>query len=357
MRKTYLDNIKWITVVLVVIYHVIYAFNGVTTYPVLGPFGDKQPQDVYQYIVYPWFMLLLFVVSGMSARYDLNKRTDKAFLKARTTRYLVPSTIGLFVGGWVLGYYNMLVGGAFETMGEVPKAIVFLIMCFSGSGTLWFIQMLWIFSWLLVLVRKIDKDRLYNLGAKTNIVVLLLLTALIYGSAQVLNLPIVVYRFGIYGVGFFVGYFMLSHDEVMERLSKWWVYLVIAAIGLCVAFVIIYRGQPYSDYIVLNTLLCNVYAWIATLAILAFMKKWGNKSNTFTMWMCKKSWGLYVCHYLPLIMAGYYMKKYIPNLPPILMYILTGIAGFAGAYLLYEILSRIPFIRWALLGLKKEKKA
>ena len=59
MRKTYIDNIRWITVVLVVIYHVIYMFNGVTEFGVLGPFGENQPQDVFQYAVYPWFMLLL----------------------------------------------------------------------------------------------------------------------------------------------------------------------------------------------------------------------------------------------------------------------------------------------------------
>ena len=28
-RKLYLDNIRWMTVVLVVIYHVVYMFNGV----------------------------------------------------------------------------------------------------------------------------------------------------------------------------------------------------------------------------------------------------------------------------------------------------------------------------------------
>ena len=53
MRKTYLDNIRWITVVLVVIYHVIYIFNGVTQYGIIGPFSKHQPQDTYQYIVYP----------------------------------------------------------------------------------------------------------------------------------------------------------------------------------------------------------------------------------------------------------------------------------------------------------------
>ena len=31
-RKLYLDNIRWMTVVLVVIYHVVYMFNGGCTF-------------------------------------------------------------------------------------------------------------------------------------------------------------------------------------------------------------------------------------------------------------------------------------------------------------------------------------
>ena len=65
MRKLYIDNIRWITVVLVVLYHVIYMFNGIETFGVIGPFSDVQYQDAFQYIVYPWFMLLLFVISGI----------------------------------------------------------------------------------------------------------------------------------------------------------------------------------------------------------------------------------------------------------------------------------------------------
>ena len=97
MRKTYVDNIRWMTVILVVIYHVIYMFNGVVTSGVIGPFAPVQYQDAFQYVVYPWFMLLLFVISGMSARFDLNRHTDREFLKSRTVKLLVPSTVGLFV--------------------------------------------------------------------------------------------------------------------------------------------------------------------------------------------------------------------------------------------------------------------
>ena len=61
-RRIYLDNIRWITVVIVVIYHIIYMFNGVQPFGVIGPFKKHQLQDAFQYVVYPWFMALLFVV-------------------------------------------------------------------------------------------------------------------------------------------------------------------------------------------------------------------------------------------------------------------------------------------------------
>lgn len=357
MRKTYIDNIRFITVVLVVIYHVIYIFNGVTKYGIIGPFTEPQYQDVYQYVVYPWFMLLLFVVSGMSARFELDRRSQREFLRLRTRKLLVPSTIGLLVFGWVLGYYNMLISGAFGEMGNVPGPVLFLIMAVSGSGPLWYIQMLWLFSLLLIFVRKLEKDRLWGLCRGANVPILLGLTLPVFGAAQILNTPIiVVYRFGIYGFGFFTGYFVMSHDEVMERIGKAWILLSGLAFLMCALFVIRFWGQSYPDHEVLDTLLCNVYAWTGVLGVLAFMKRWGNFENAFTRWMCRKSWGLYVFHYLMIAVTGWYLRTLCPSLAPAAVYLLTAAAGFGGSIILYEIMSRIPVIRWCVLGIGKEKK-
>ncbi len=357
MRKTYIDNIRFITVVLVVIYHVIYIFNGVTKYGIIGPFTEPQYQDVYQYVVYPWFMLLLFVVSGMSARFELDRRSQREFLRLRTRKLLVPSTIGLLVFGWVLGYYNMLISGAFGEMGNVPGPVLFLIMAVSGSGPLWYIQMLWLFSLLLIFVRKLEKDRLWGLCRGANVPILLGLTLPVFGAAQILNTPIiVVYRFGIYGFGFFTGYFVMSHDEVMERVGKAWILLSGLASVMCVIFVIRFWGQSYPDHEVLDTLLCNVYAWTGVLGVLAFMKRWGNFENAFTRWMCRKSWGLYVFHYLMIAVTGWYLRTLCPSLAPAAVYLLTAAAGFGGSIILYEIMSRIPVIRWCVLGIGKEKR-
>ena len=356
MRKLYIDNIRWITVALVVLYHVIYMFNGIETFGVIGPFSDVQYQDAFQYIVYPWFMLLLFVVSGMSARYELDHRSEKEFIKNRTGKLLVPSTLGLLVFWWILGYYNLLIGGGLEQMTAVPKPVLFIIMTVSGIGPLWYIQMLWIFSVLLVWVRRVEKDRLWKLGNKANVPFLVLFAIVIWGVAQILNTPmIVVYRFGIYGVGFFVGYFIFSHDEVMERLEKCWLPLTVCAVILAVVFTVMYWGRPYAEHSVLDTPLCNLFAWITAIAVLAFMKKWGNISNTFTRWMAAKSWGLYLFHYLFIAMTAYYLTMYT-KFPAVLLYFFVAAAGFAGAYLAYEIIRRIPVLRWFVCGIGGKKK-
>jgi peptidoglycan/LPS O-acetylase OafA/YrhL len=359
MRKYYVDNIRWSTIVLVIIYHVIYMFNGVQPYGVIGSFQDVQYQDSLQYLLYPWFMVLLFVISGMSSRYYLKKHTEKEFIKSRTRKLLVPSTIGVIVFGWIQGYYNMQISNAFETFDitAIPKPVAFLILALSGIGVLWFVQVLWIFSLLLVLVRKIEKDRLYDLCKKCGIVVLLVLGILVYLFAQVLNTPIItVYRFGIYGAAYFIGYFVLSHDEVTDRLSKFWMPVGMIALATGIAYTFLYFGENYAVEPFVNNVLACAYGWLATLAVIAFMKAHGDRANAFTRWMHKKSWGLYIFHYLPLSMTAWYLHIYASGLPAFFHYFLTLTAGFAGGILLYEIISRIPILRWCVLGIKKEKK-
>lgn len=356
MRKKYLDNIRWMTVVLVVLYHVIYMFNSVATAGVIGPITrGTQYQDILQYLLYPWFMALLFMVSGVSARCALQKQTDKEFLRSRTTRLLVPSTIGLFVFQWLQGWVNMTISGAFSQMAGVPRPVLYLIMCASGIGVLWYIQLLWFFSLLLVLVRKLEKGKLDGICKKTNLAALLVMTLFAWGFAQILNTPVVaVYRFGIYGFYFFVGYFVMAHEEVMEKLKKHAIWLGVAAVLLGVVYTCLSFGENYAEAPNVNSPMACAYGWIASLAIMGGMKRWGDFSNRFTEWMAKKSFGLYVFHYLPLSALALLLTR-ATTLPSAVIYILTGIAAFLGAYLLFEIISRIPFFRWAVLGIKKKK--
>ena len=108
MRKYYLDNIRYFTIINVVLFHAIYMYNGQSNYGVLGPLYKNQIQDLFQYIAYPWIMVLLFITSGISSKYYLDKYNKSNYIHDRIIKLLVPSTIGLLVFGWDQGYYNML---------------------------------------------------------------------------------------------------------------------------------------------------------------------------------------------------------------------------------------------------------
>ena len=346
------------TVVLVVIYHVFYMYNAEGILGGPGKITDLEVQyyDVYQYIVYPWFMCILFLVSGICSRLYLENHTGKEFAGSRTRKLLVPSTLGLFVFQFIQGYFNMSMGDGVEMLSSAPAPIGYLIMLLSGIGVLWYIQVLWILSMLLLLVRKIEKDRLWNLGAKTNIPAILLFTIPVWAAGQILNTPIIcVYRFGLYGLIFFLGYFVFSHEEVIERLKKWFVIFLIPAVILGVLFCITSFGENYADAPVNRTPLFLSYAWFACMAILGGMAKFGDFENKFTSFMSIKSFGLYVFHYLGISMVAVLLVKQglISAVPA---YLLSTIAAFVVPFILYEIISRIPIYRWLVLGIKKEKK-
>lgn len=360
MRKHYLDNIRWITVVIVVIYHVFFMYNAEGISGGLQKITNLEVQyyDAFMYLVYPWFMPVLFLISGIGSRLYLDSHTDKEFMKSRTLKLLVPSTIGLFFFQFIQGYVSMSLGGGIEGLAAagVPAPVIFLIMVASGSGVLWFVHLLWIYCVVLLLIRKIEKGRLLKAGAKTPIWLLIPLFFLVWGGAQVLNMPVVsVYRIAFYFAFFMLGYYVFSNEEVMERLKKIAVPLIVIAVGLCVAFTILYFGQNYAEKPVNRGIIYSLSAYIGSLAMLSGMARFGDKATPFTEWMTKHSFGLYVFHYLGISTVALLVAK--PKfLPAPLCYVLSLIAGFAFGYGLYAIISRIPFFRWAVLGIKKKKE-
>ena len=124
-RKYYLDNIRWITVCLVVVYHIIYVFNCSDVISNIPIESDYPILDSFLVFVYPWFMCLLFVVSGISSRLALSKRTDKEFIKERCSKILIPSIFGTFIYGWLSGFITNQYTDIFDGKGNevLAKAI------------------------------------------------------------------------------------------------------------------------------------------------------------------------------------------------------------------------------------------
>ena len=368
MRKHWMDNLRWVTVLLVLLYHVIYFYNNKGVFGGIGGFGEypacPQYQDIVMYILYPWFMPLLFILAGISARYALEKYPAKEWFKARTRKLLVPGTIGLFVFQWMVGYFNTAVAQRQGVFDGVPAVAKYMIMAVSGTGPLWFIQVLWLLCIVLLLVRALDrKDKFWSWCGKAGIVWIVLLGVLFWAGEKtlianprpesadgLLNL----YKPLFYLVPFLLGYFVFSHESVQEKVGKGWIPLMASAVVSGVVLIATTFGQDNTSPSYLGSPLNCLYGWLMCLAMMGWFKEKFNRTGTFAGYMTRSSYGLYIVHYLPVAAIGYMIKTYT-QLPPAAMYLILGVAVFALSPLLYEVLRRIPFVRWCVFGEKRPK--
>ena len=351
MRLYFLDNLRYFTIVNVVLFHIIYMYNGQNIPAVIGAFYENQIQDIFQYFVYPWIMVLLYIISGISA--DLYLKKYNNFLYDRTIKLLVPSTIGVVVFGWIQGYYSFLINDVDAKMPKDINIIIYFgIMCLCGIGVLWFNHILWVCSILLIFVRKYEKTAVYKFfnNIKINPLSIVLLGLGLFLSAKILNGPVVLYRFGIYIYAFFIGYFVLSKENNIIYLEMNYIYLLIISLIFGFSFVYKYNGLNYSSNEIFGSILSMGYSWFSCLTLLGIGKKLFDNEYKFTIFMRKKSYGIYVFHYIILSAVGYYLRKY-SNFCPLIQYILVGFSCFFGSILLFEIISKIPILRWCVLGI------
>ena len=362
MRRYWLDNLRWVTVILVLIYHVFYFYNNKGVFGGIGGFVDDpigQPQDVVMYILYPWFMMLLFIVAGISARYSLDKYSASEWLRIRTRKLLVPSTIGLLVFQWMVGYFN----ARWHLPEGIPALIKWPIYAVSGIGPLWFIQDLWLFSLLLPLVRKLDgHSRFHEFCGKLSAPVLILAGGVIvYIASQLLIMHprensfdglLNLYKPLTYFVLFLMGYFVFSHEAVQEKVAKVYKPLLCCAASAGIALVWIGWGSDLTSPQYLSGWLNCLYAWLMILALLGLFKARFDHTDRFRSYMSRSSYGIYIVHYLIITAVGTFLKA---NCTPWMCYVglLTAVLLLSPA--IYEILRRIPVVMWCVFGIRQRQ--
>lgn len=84
-------------------------------------------------------------------------------------------------------------------------------------------------------------------------------------------------------------------------------------------------------------------------------KKVGDFSSPLSDRLSERNFGLYVFHYVPLAACAYLLHRHTA-LSAVPSYLLTGLAAFGGGYLLNAVISKIPVLRWCVLGIKRKKK-
>lgn len=343
MRKHYIDNLRNIAILLLFPVHTFMIWNdfGSGFYIWLG---ENKILSTLIVLVNPWFMPILFVLAGMSARYALEKRTEKEFIVQRIRKLLIPFISGMlflvpFQTLYARKYFNHFEGGILENW----KYFFTHLTDFSGydgaftPGQLWFILYLFLISMISILLfRYLPYKKVTSKIVKLPVAAVFLLFIPIWLMYYLGN-------FGGFSIGkdlalFLIGYYVLSNDVVMEKIEKnikWIAGLCI--IGIIALVVLYYCFSYYGD------LWINYIGWNSILGLLVFGKRNLNKRTKFTDYFNKASYPIYILHQSILVAVAYYVVQ----ISDVLLIQLLGICfgSFVLTIALYHLIRMIPVVR------------
>lgn len=354
-RKHYIDNLRWFWILLLIPFHAAMAFNcWEGNYIWIN--GNKVLSSVVIFIS-PWFMPLLFVLAGMSARYALTRRSYKQFVIERVQKLLIPLITGTFTVvafmTFVADKFHNNYNGGFLAHYKVFLTNVSDMTGYEGyftPGHLWFLLYLLLISMITIAIIALQKKVLPKLSFSqlpTSCLPVLLIFPLILTP---------VFNFGGKSIGqdlalFLIGYYVLSEDSILERMTKYrYVYLIIMLIcDISMTLLFVWKGQQTG--IVLT--LCNIGAtWFGILGFIGLAKCRFNQNNTFTKYMSANSFLIYIFHFGWLVAIQYYLSK--TAFSTTLIYIVSIAATLLLTLLTCEIVKRVPGLRF-LFGVSKKK--
>jgi len=353
MRKHYIDNLRFLSVFLLFPFHACMIYNAFgENFYIRGPqvrlFND------FIMITWPWFMPLLFVIAGISSAYALKKRTAKQFLAERFVKLFLPFIFGTLIyipiqTYFAERYHNQYTGGFFH------QYVLFFtkptdLTGYTGGftpGHLWFILFLLIISIIALPIMKIYIKSSHPIkGSKLSIPVLipfflipLLMTPILDVEGKSL---------GQFLALFLLGFFILSEEDVIQRLEKHrWLLSAVSILLLISYLVMIYVDL---DYGILFDIYYYFIMWICILAILGMGKHFLNFSNRISTYLTKASFPIYFFHQTWLVATAFYVFKFTSIIA--LQFVLIVILSVCFTFLNYELFRRIPLTRF-MFGIKK----
>lgn len=349
MRKHWIDNLRNLTILLLFPVHTFMIWNDFGSRFYIWQ-GENKLLSTFIVLVNPWFMPILFVLAGMSARYALESRTNKEFVVQRITKLLIPFLFGViflvpFQTWYARKFFDNYKGGFLDNL----KYFFTHLTDFSGydgaftPGHLWFILYLFLISMIsLAVFHFIAYEKLAASVEKISVIGVLFLFLPIWLMYYLGN-------FGGFSIGknfalYLMGYYVLSNDRVTEKLQKNRKWLAgLCMFGTIVSVVVYYKFSYYGD------LWVNFIGWISILVFLIAGNRFLDKQTGFTKYFNKASYPIYILHQSVLVVLAYYIMLLSDDLPVQVFGVCIG--SFLLTVFAYELLRRIPVVR-KMVGIK-----
>lgn len=347
MRKHYIDNLRWLTLLLLVPYHTAMAWNvwGEPNYIFFE--GNRLISSIVVFLS-PYFMPLLFVLAGTSTRLALEKRTIGQYFAERVKKLLLPFLFGTIALMPIMAYiadrfnygYN---GGFFGHYAVFFTKFTDLTGADGGFsfGQFWFLLYLLVISAVSVGVLSLLKKTEPAGSAKS----------VPFWAVLLLGLPLPLLS-DILSIGgkslaeytylFLLGYFVFSDDRIIAKAEK--SCPVLLPLGLAASlldvYLFIWSGR---DYGVINDAAKYLSEWLMIIALLGFAKHCFNTSGRISDYMKTRSFLLYIYHFIWVAAAQYLLHKAVGNNTPVLFFG-TVIIAYTMTFICCEISIRIPFL-------------
>ena len=360
-RAYYLDWIRIIVILLLV------PFHSAITFTVHGDGFIKYPQNVplmddFLWFLSIWIMPVLFLISGMSAYFALERRTPAQFARERRSKLLLPLGAGFLLVCPPLSYLRALFMGSFH-----GSLIQFYPHFFNGAyprgnlnwGHLWFLAYLFVFTLILLpLFVRMRREPLRTRLAEASAVLekglwIYLIAAPLMITESVLR-PIFTgmqnliwdwANFIFYLALVFYGFIFAINGRILGNVQR------IRAIFLGMG-IVLFAGAVASRRMGVASPLARVFpaynvlmvfSWV--FAVLGYAKKLLNMRNRVYSFLNEASFPFYVFHFLPITMVAYFIARANGNVW--LKYILLVVVAYPSTFGLYGIVRRIPYLRGA----------
>lgn len=343
MRKYFLDHLRGLVIFLLFPVHTCMIWNdfGSGFYVWMG---NNRLLSTVIVGINPWFMPLLFVIAGMSARYSLEKRTRQEFFCQRVRKLLVPLLAGIvflvpFQTLFARMFFDGYSGGILENIGYFFTHLT----DFSGydgaftPGHLWFLAFLFLISLVsLGIFRWIPASKIEYRISCLPVWVILLLFVPVWLMYYLGN-------FGGFSLGkdlalYLLGYYVLSNERVLDTLDrhlKWLMILWGILMSLLISFylTVAYYGDAWV----------NLVGWISILALLSLARKYWNRNMWFTVYVQRASYPIYILHQSILVAVAYVVVRHLDGL--LVQVLCIGWGSLALTVGAYQILRWVPSVR------------
>lgn len=351
MRKHYIDNLRWIILLILIPYHAAQAWNtwGESNYVFFE--GNKMISSIIVFFS-SYFMPLLFVLAGISTKYALQKRTNKEYLIERVKKLLVPFLFGTIclmpIMTYIADKFNCSYDGSF-----FEHYIIFftkytdLIGADGGFslGQFWFLLYLFIISIIGIVIitllkrYKTDKINSFWMMFLLGLPLPILSELLSVGGKSIAE----------YTYLFMVGYYIFSDEKIVNKVKKNSILFI--CIGLIVTILNVYLFNWRKEEIaLLNSVTKYVSEWIMIIALIGFAKKYLNSSNKFFAYMNKRSFLFYIYHFVWVVLFQYILHGFVGN-KTMVLFIGTVLLAYLATFACCEISVRIPILCF-LTGIK-----